>query len=665
MLYNISFDIAAVVLTLGLLLVYSMRRNYPTTESRVFRVLAVANLVACVADIASACAISYARDVPVALNYVFAIAYHCATIVVAIGFFHYVLVVSGKMERLRKQCAVASALAVMTILFTALSPVTHLVFSFDADGAYVHGPLFPVLYLVGFALILLSAACLIASHDELNAYQIVPPLVACITAGASSVVESLFPELLLQGFAVSVMLTLLYEGTEASSKFMFSGSYCYNYRAFRDQVDRRIKRGETFSIVGLGFNNISSLSALMDFNAFQALTINVGEALRRRFGQRDTFCLRNGFFAVICSIAEENATVLKAGEVLEGVDLPHGCVVDLDARFAVLRHPGIVNSGREADDVMVSAFESCTNNASDRVSYVDGAALTAKRREAQVTVALRDAVANRRFEMRYQPVRNVQTGRFDSAEALVRLTDPALGFISPDEFIPIAESNGMIMEISDQIMEQVCCFFDESKLDEMGVTRMDINLSAVQCAKRTTADELLYMFKKHGIDPSLICMEVTETAVLNDAETTDANLEKLHNAGVKLALDDYGTGYCAATNLFELPIDVVKIDKSLVWSAMEDDNALAVLKNVTGMCHSLGKQIVAEGVETAAMVRVLEMLGVEHLQGFLYAKPLTQGEYLAFLAEQQECACRPDHWCQSRFCKLDAGLTLEELGARS
>ncbi len=659
MLYNISFDIAAIILTLGLLLVYWLRRNYPTKETKVFFAMAQANVLGSVFDIASAVAISNSQVVPPLLNCLLVVAYHVCNAVVAVCFLLYIFSVTGNINKWRHLRRAAYTLFDIVIALIVTTPVTHLLFYFSADGTYHHGPIFEALYVLDFAIIVMAVVCLVGSRGRLNAFQIVPPVAACIVVVVASVINMLVPYLLLQCFSISLVLTLVYEVSEANSKFMFSGSYCYNYRAFRDQMDCRIKKSDSFAVVGVGLRDISYYNGVMDYNVYQALFINIGNALRRRFGQRNTFCLRNGHFVIVCSIAKENEVVLDVADALNGVEQPTGCNIELNPCFAIMRHPGVVQSGREADDMMVSALDACVSDPSNLIRTVDGTMLAQRRRQSEVALALREAIANKGFEMRYQPIRSVETGRFDSAEALVRLVDPALGFVSPDEFIPLAEANGMILEIGEQIMDMVCGFWRDANLAGLGVECMDINLSAVQCTKPGMADELLCKLKRYGVPASAVCMEVTETAILNNRAATDANLAKLHEAGVKLALDDYGTGYCAATNLFELPIDIVKVDKSLLWGAMKNDNALAVLENVTGMCHSLDKLIVTEGVETPEMVNVLELLGVERLQGFYYSKPLTEDEYLAFLREHQGSdSC---HWCQPRFRKLAADLSLETL----
>lgn len=659
MLYDISFDIASIILTLGLILTHWLRRNYPTKETRVFFAMAMANVFGSVFDILSSVAISYSSMVPPLLNCALVAAYHVCNSVVAITFLLYVVSITGNFARWMSLRKIAYGIFDVVVALIVTTPATHLLFYFSAEGAYCHGPLFEILYVLDFAIIIMAIACLVGSIGKLNDFQIIPPIVACFVVLVASIVNAVFPALLLQCFSISLVLTLVYGAMESNSEFMFSGTYCFNYRAFRDQMNRRIKRSETFAVVGVCLRDLSYLDAVMDYNVYQALFISIGNALGKRFGQRNVFRLRNDYFVVMCSIANENKVVSQIMEVLKEVEQPSGCDFALNPGFAIMRHPGVVQSGKEADDMMVSALDSCMSNAADLVSTVDGKMLAVHRRQSEVALALRDAIANHRFEMRYQPIRDVRTGRFDSAEALIRLIDPALGFISPDEFITLAESNGMILEISDQVLDMVCRFWKDAGLADLGVECMDINLSAVQCTRPGMADSILATLKCHGVPASAVCMEVTETAILNDKATTNDNLAKLHDAGVRLALDDYGTGYCSATNLFELPIDVVKVDKSVLWGAMQNANAMAVLENVTSMCHSLDKLIVTEGVETQEMVNVLELLGVEHLQGFIYSKPLSEDEYLEFLRQHQDDEC--SRWCQSRFMKLSADLSLEQL----
>ena len=222
-------------------------------------------------------------------------------------------------------------------------------------------------------------------------------------------------------------------------------------------------------------------------------------------------------------------------------------------------------------------------------------------------------------------------GSFSSAEALIRLWDEHLGYIPPDEFIPMAEQNGMIIEIGEIVFRQVCAFIQNHNLDSLGIDYIEVNLSFVQCMQENLAQQLVSIMKEYNVAPNRINFEITETAGSVKADTLRRNMDKLIEIGSAFSMDDYGTGFSTADYLAHLPLQIVKIDKSILWSAMEKPEAFIILRHTVEMLKDLRKKIIVEGVETQEMVDILTKMHCDYLQGYLYSKPLPEEDYIAFL----------------------------------
>lgn len=221
------------------------------------------------------------------------------------------------------------------------------------------------------------------------------------------------------------------------------------------------------------------------------------------------------------------------------------------------------------------------------------------------------------------------------SEALIRMKDPELGYVSPEEFIPLAESNGMIIEIGEIAFRKVCEFMKSGQAQALGVKYIEVNLSLLQCVQEQLSDRLMEIMAEYGIPPEEINFEITETAGLANYDALLKNMNCLISKGVTFSMDDYGTGFSTANYLITLPMDIVKIDKSILWPAMENEEAFVILKHTVEMLKSLKKRIVVEGVETREMAKLLIDMGCDYLQGYYYQKPIPADKYLEFLKENQ------------------------------
>ena len=234
--------------------------------------------------------------------------------------------------------------------------------------------------------------------------------------------------------------------------------------------------------------------------------------------------------------------------------------------------------------------------------------------------------------MFYQPIISTEKQKVISAEALIRLNDRVLGFVSPEEFIPISESNGKILEISEFVIDSVFRFVRDNPLKDMGIEFIELNLSVMQCMDKNLTEKLKYYTDKYQIDPKQINLEITETATNFDEDRLRAQLGKLKKLGFNFSLDDYGTGYSNLVRVLEYPVDIIKLDKTIVWSAFHDRDNFITLKNLISMFHDVRRKIVAEGVENEEQMNALIELGCDFLQGYYYSKPVCEEDFLAYIA---------------------------------
>ena len=251
----------------------------------------------------------------------------------------------------------------------------------------------------------------------------------------------------------------------------------------------------------------------------------------------------------------------------------------------------------------------------------------------QLEAALREAIDGERFPVLYQPIVRLADRRVVGFEALVRWNDPKAGVVPPDAFVPLAEETGLIVEIGDHVLRCACRQMKQwrDELPEAGELVMSVNVSARQVAVGDLLDRLDAALDESGLDSRGLKLEITESLLVADPEAAEALLQAVRSRGVRLGLDDFGTGHSALAYLQRFPVDTLKVDRSFVHRLSEGGEAEGIVGTIVALATHLGLDVVAEGVETETQFEQVHRLGCSHGQGFLFAPPLEPAAALAFL----------------------------------
>jgi predicted signal transduction protein with EAL and GGDEF domain len=251
---------------------------------------------------------------------------------------------------------------------------------------------------------------------------------------------------------------------------------------------------------------------------------------------------------------------------------------------------------------------------------------------------LRQAMAKNELELYFQPKIDAKSGKVTAAEALIRWQHPTRGMVMPGSFIPLAERSGLIGPLGNWVIE-AACKQARAWRDKGLRMRVAINVSAYQMRQEDLVDRIADALKRHRIRPSLLTLEITETAAMEDTRATQETFRRLGELGVHLSIDDFGTGYSSLAYLRKLPAEELKIDRVFVQDVEHSADARAVVDAVLKLAHALGLKVVAEGVENPRQQQILVELGCDELQGFLFAKPMTARALLLWaIGDRSEAA---------------------------
>jgi diguanylate cyclase (GGDEF)-like protein len=284
---------------------------------------------------------------------------------------------------------------------------------------------------------------------------------------------------------------------------------------------------------------------------------------------------------------------------------------------------------KHADTAMYSAKDSGRS----RYCYFTEALNHEVREKVMMESGLRRAIERGELRLFYQPKIDLKSGRVMGAESLVRWQHPTLGLVPPSKFIPIAEESGLIVQLGEWVMYAACQQLRAWQHAGYEL-QVAINVSARQFRQRNLTELVLSAMAASDIDPSFVEIELTEIAIMNDAESSISTLEAMKSRGISISIDDFGTGYSSLSYLKRLPLDILKIDQSFVRDITTDHNDAAIVRAIIGLARSLGKKVIAEGVEDNSQLSFLNANGCNYGQGYLFGRPLDPVMFLELLRGQ-------------------------------
>ena len=259
-------------------------------------------------------------------------------------------------------------------------------------------------------------------------------------------------------------------------------------------------------------------------------------------------------------------------------------------------------------------------------------------RRQTVEKAIARGLSDNSFEVYYQPVYKLD-GTLCGAEALLRMHDKELGDVCPAEFIPVAEQVRLIDDLDDYVLDSVCKFIKTGVPQQYGLSSISVNLSVTQCLRPGFIEHINRIVEENGVDKSLINFDIVESIAASDYRILSGVITRLKQDGFMFSIDDYGTGYSNVSSVFSLDMDVIKIDKSLLWNAKKNERGMIILENTIRMIQLMRKKILVEGVETSSQLELLKCLNVDYLQGFYFSKPVSKDTFVNLISTSTSKEC--------------------------
>jgi len=360
---------------------------------------------------------------------------------------------------------------------------------------------------------------------------------------------------------------------------------------------------------------------------------SVAERLRLILRDSDTIARNSGdeFVVFMENMMDVNEAFIVSKKIISEINkqfMLDEHEVHISASIGISLFPLDGDDALELLKLSDTAMHASKNEGRNNFQFYSNSMSVQVKNRLNIENALRMALSNNEFYVVYQPQVNILTQQTSGFEALLRWDNPELGLVSPIEFIPVLEETGLIYDVGEWVILEVMKFIKSGLPND---TKISINLSALQCGVSDYSKHIKNLINAANVDPALIEFEITETLLINDFRQTEMFLTDIHDLGCTIALDDFGIGYTSFTYITKLPIDIIKIDRSLITGIENNKNLQDVVRAIVTMSNSLGIENVFEGVETSEELAMVDSLHGKIIQGYLFSKPLKQADVALWL----------------------------------
>lgn len=527
-------------------------------------------------------------------------------------------------------------LALPTLLCMTMLGVnffTPCVFSIGGQGEYRREFFMTFLYAAGIFYMILGFMVVTRYHRRLTRGRFVSTIAIFPLVVVAAVFQMFNPDIPIEMFANAIGLLFVALLIQSPEQFISSATGLNKITRYMDDVRNSLDNGLDITIVMITMENDKTLRGILGVEEYHKLLREISEDFlewSRPYGYDvEWYYLGNGMFRCVMNQrikdqAEDFAEWIN--EKLKKGYKYNDMFINLLPIICITRCPQDIE---DVDSVMRFGDELAEHEYTGRVLYARD--IYNKERYdlmRDMDMILEKAFAENRFEVYYQPIYSIDSGKYNSAEALLRLNDDMYGYISPEIFIPAAEENGMIHKIGKFVLEEVCRFIAGEKFKNLGLEYVEVNLSVIQCMSSELSEDVRAVMERYGVSNEQINLEITETAAAYAQTTMMDNINSLTDDGIAFSLDDFGTGYSNMKRIASMPFSIVKLDKTFA-DIDTDDKMIKVVKNTISMVKDMNMKIVVEGVETEKSLRKFSNLGVDYIQGYYFSRPLPQDKFIS------------------------------------
>ncbi|MDD5929025.1 MAG: EAL domain-containing protein [Spirochaetales bacterium] len=636
---HLKFQIASFAILMILEVIYFFRPKIKLLSNRIFSVLMISALIYLLFDVATVFALVYYEYLPLW----FVRFTHQGFIVfldICLSCIYLYIDILNRNQRRYSiyKFSFICFLYLISLLTVIFAPIEYYR---EADGIYSYGLMVKCVYAV---IIYYSVMTVIKSIRHLSnsvhrKQQIYVLFTMALWIGFG-VTQIFLPKILISSVGVSSMILLMFLSLENPSEYIDTETRAFNYYALKTVLEEFQGKEKPFKIIKIEIEDFPVVGQVSGVDVASQLLLILKSFMEKNI-KTSVYRLNRTSLAIILNEKQ----LLNQQKIIDLIEKRftktwsfRNTNIRLNGRAYILNCPeDFPFSGKISELIDFLEDMESYSASSGFLCHIDSNARQKRARKLSIIKIITEAIEHDGIEMYYQPIYNLETKKFSNAEALVRLKDSTtLGFISPEEFIPIVEKSGQIIQLSEMIFNHVFSFMGKNNLSKKGINHIEVNLSGLQSVDADLPKLMKALLNEYKIKPESVNLEITESIAITSGYMLKKNMEELKKFGCSFAMDDFGTGYSNLSRMSKGDFELIKIDKSLLWPCFKKEensvnNAKILLENMIGMLLKMGRKIVVEGIETKEQFEYLESLGITYAQGFYFSKPLSEEDFLNFL----------------------------------
>ena len=634
MMYNADFLIAAVVILLLVLRNFLDQKRAEDLNSRVFLFFAVIGILDVIAELVSNYYITsgdgdfgLAAVVTTTIFYLFQALLPYALLC-------YIMTLHDNKLISVKKMLLAGLATILLASIVLTNPFTEKLFYFDVSAGYVEGPWYRLMYYSALFHLAVILILVISWRKEFGPQKTKVILDILILCGCGVVIQLLHYPLLMTGFGMSLGILALFLTINNPNANRDSLTGVYNHLYLTRRSDELIAAGKSFHIITIYLYQLKHINKVAGVEGGDYILQLTAKKLEELCGSRVFRITGKRFLVLTMSLQEYEYYITQIKKMFE-TDMQLDADSSKPATPVILS--GIVHGQKLGTSGLMLEYaeylESLSmQNGMIEVIQDDQQTMDGFLYNKKVEQYLHTAIAQDLFEVYYQPVYSTEKNDFVTLEALSRLHHPELGWIAPDVFIQIAEKNHMIEQITDLQFKRICMFINEHRDLMKKLFNIKVNLSSLDLMRSDCSSHFIRMMDDMDIHHDWIQFEITETVATEYNAGLGMVVDGFMAAGVRLCLDDFGSGYANLNTVMRLPFSAIKIDRTLLFDICNDKKRAMFYQSIIETFHRMGYSIVSEGVETEEEMSLLSSWGVDMIQGYYFSRPLPVEELLKLLS---------------------------------
>lgn len=534
-----------------------------------------------------------------------------------------ITVVKNEVRSQKIQMYITSIPFIAYVMIVLSNPYTGWIFELSSKNEYTRGSLFDSVFLMFYGYSVLTLVLAWVNFKKTERATSIVLIIYPIISSAGVCMQQMMTGYLITGasFTLVILIVYLFLQNRKATRDNLTG--LFNRLEFTNAVDLLSKKHAEGAILAVAIDDFKMFNQTFGQKNGDLLLQTISEYLVTISPNKTCYRYGGDIFTIILKNHKEQESLKLASEIMNRfAETFHIANIgySISVSIGIVEYP---HSSNEENYSTITALDFSIYQAKKRgkgqIAFFNEELLQQLKRKYEIMEAITYAVKHHSFEVFIQPIYHLKEKKYLFAEALLRLNDKKLGWISPTEFISIAEETGEIVDITYFVLEKVCTFIEEhwQVLEEQ--SSVSVNFSIIQFMQNDMVERVKTIIQRHHIAPSLIKIEITESLTVDSFDDIKNAMHELNVFGIQFALDDYGQGYSNISYLLNLPFSVVKLDKSIIDNITENQNFISAL---ILMFKSLNKKLIAEGVETKEQADILEKLSCDAIQGYYYAKPM-------------------------------------------